>query len=1424
MKYKSTISHTRRSSVSKYWSTIVLVLAALPMVSVGLQAVAQSNEEIWATPVNLSHSGAASSPAIVAQPGGALRIFWWDRFDGVTAASGSLAFGSLTDGNQSPDDVGVWSEPLATPIRVFVPFERPNAAGEAGEYVPIAAMPRIVGDAAGRAHAFWLGVPNQETGARPLLHASLPPGSTVWSTAQAVASAASEFAVTADAAGGLHLAYVRDLHQADLPAGIYYRRSTDGGASWRSPVALAESRYYRLLSPEAAYLDLAVDADGAVYLTWDAPELQGIELTFSPDGGVTWDDPHPIRSTAGPVGSTSGGERPQRGRLIPVPGGEALLLWEVQRPNGTCALYQAAAGDLLGGAGEHGTHVLPERLSCKQRMAFLPLDGELIMAVEEADGALFLATWDGSSWKRSRPLALRFADPELGGRVQLCNLRLALNSVPSSGGEEPTQALAVVGTDENGEVWVTGSPIGALGPVLAPVTPTPTPTPRLRLPGTADADIEGPPPQPVNLSRSGAASSPQIVVGPGSTLRAFWWDAFDGLMIADGAVWSSAPSSGTQAVSSTLDIWSDAVQAPILRSIVRESARAETVEARPGEDEASGEQTTLMPIDIMPRIVADATGRSHALWLQEPDTETGSGPLMYSALDVTSIFWSSADILAESAVTFDMAAAGDRTLHLVYLRAQHTGDAAAGVYHRRSDDGGATWSIPVAIDTSRYYRMLSSESAHLRLAADGAGGVYAAWDHPHLERLLLAGSSNDGVTWGEPIKVGNPDARPQHGRLFGARTLALAPGESQPEATAISLLWEDASQGEGCALYQSPVREVLENPQAVGQRVLDELAACPQAEQFLTTGVGEVLMITGGGSDTLTLVAWNGEQWSEPRRLGYRFQDPTTRTPIYLGDLHAALVQVAPADGPLDTVRWTDKSVVVVGTDENGDVWVTPSQTGALEVVFAPPSPWSTAANVSTSPTSPDLPAMATDADGWLHILWAEPEAPNRPEKALYYARWDGQRWTRPAVVLRSPEGSAGEPALVVEGDLLHALWSDGSIGRIWHSRAFVRDAYATGGWSEAQPLPLPDAAASSGGGSWPHIIAFGGVLHAVYAVPVNEGRGIYHVCSDDSGASWLPARQIFDAVEAGWAAADYPRLAIDAEGILNVVWVRAALAPGNPPQSIHYARSHDGGETWTEPLTVVEGDYAWPRVAVSGPGRVHLLWQEAYGGNTWHRWSADASTALTGTGWEGWTRGERVPGLGNVPGPLGVAADGAGTLHVAGLGQDDAGEPALLHIIWEDPAELTTSGGRWDRQETVRLNLEPGDPGMSIALQPALGLLDAVFRGRACGAWESGASESEGTSQAAAAAAMDLWHMGRAIPPVIVTPPAVASARPTATPLPTPTPQPAPTPTPDLSAGSSPAGGGSTELPIPLLLGGGLAGLIVAGVFGIRFLSVRRR
>jgi hypothetical protein len=92
-----------------------------------------------------------------------------------------------------------------------------------------------------------------------------------------------------------------------------------------------------------------------------------------------------------------------------------------------------------------------------------------------------------------------------------------------------------------------------------------------------------------------------------------------------------------------------------------------------------------------------------------------------------------------------------------------------------------------------------------------------------------------------------------------------------------------------------------------------------------------------------------------------------------------------------------------------------------------------------------------------------------------------------------------------------------------------VGEAASAGGWST--PASLSEAGSS---GSWPQIGAdAAGNLYALYAVPLNEGRGIYFARSEDGGATWSESRQVFDAAAQGWAMVDHPVLLVLPEGTL---------------------------------------------------------------------------------------------------------------------------------------------------------------------------------------------------------------------------------------------------------------------------------------------------
>ena len=196
------------------------------------------------------------------------------------------------------------------------------------------------------------------------------------------------------------------------------------------------------------------------------------------------------------------------------------------------------------------------------------------------------------------------------------------------------------------------------------------------------------------------------------------------------------------------------------------------------------------------------------------------------------------------------------------------------------------------------------------------------------------------------------------------------------------------------------------------------------------------------------------------------------------------------------------------------------------------------------------------------------------------------------------------------------------------------------------------------------------------------------------------------------------------------------------------------------------------------------------------HRWSAD--------GGKSWTAPQAVRGFGGIAGPVGMISDGAGTLHLVGLGQDDAGLVALHYAAW--------AGEGWGADEALRLGGRSARSGAALALAPAAGDLWAVVRGEV-EAGEDG---------------WGLLGVHRVVTPVAEFPGLLLTPQPTATATAVPTPLPTATPRPAVDAGAPEAGPpvlemGPLSLPYVALGGLALAVVVVGGAVLARGLWLRR-
>ncbi len=168
----------------------------------------------------------------------------------------------------------------------------------------------------------------------------------------------------------------------------------------------------------------------------------------------------------------------------------------------------------------------------------------------------------------------------------------------------------------------------------------------------------------------------------------------------------------------------------------------------------------------------------------------------------------------------------------------------------------------------------------------------------------------------------------------------------------------------------------------------------------------------------------------------------------------------------------------------------------------------------------------------------------------------------------------------------LYAAWTEYE-GALWFSRS--ADGGATfstplriAGGREAAPARGPSLAAGAGGR-----------VYLVWTLGDDPEADIRFAFSADGGRSFGDARVLFESD----GHADGPKVTVDAQGVLHVVY---AESPAGPFQRyrVRHARSADGGRTFEVPKEISgprtgEVDSAsFPAVSVDGQGRVVVVWE----------------------------------------------------------------------------------------------------------------------------------------------------------------------------------------------------------------------------------------
>lgn len=774
--------------------------------------------------------------------------------------------------------------------------------------------------------------------------------------------------------------------------------------------------------------------------------------------------------------------------------------------------------------------------------------------------------------------------------------------VYGNGANVPLIAAPEIGglTPTPGQPWlVTPDPLCVVVP-----TPTITPTPLPQAPA-GDEDAWG---LPTNLSRSGAATTPQIVLDSAGGFHALWLDEIDGFVYTNGDGLAWAEPTVTEFPFGTRRYYPDL------------------------------KETEPTPY-FVPLLLSDGAGRIHAFWIDDAQA------LYYSSVANDGLAsydnWATRQQLAPAALTFDVSLDAAGRVHLAFIRPVDESEAPAGLYYSQLPAGDSAWDSPALLYQSRYFRSLSGDLAHLDLLTPAIAQtelILIALDDRPQEKIVLLRSDNNGQNWEAVRDVDRRQPTDDAQATSPSQAVMGVQGDN------LLLTWQAGHEETNCTQYYQSSADGGLTWQA--PQIFNSLRGCAQSSQFFTANNGLLILFTTVSELTgnpIYLLAWDGQKWSDPQAQESltSFTNPETYRLIQLGCHQATLVN--------------GDSLFVTGCDTEGnkDIWLLNRPLGDSRDWFPPPPLWQSPQLLDSSDSEPLALQMVADSQNHLHALWSQADG-----LGISYATYDGVLWSPPVTVLRTPNGRAYRPMLTIdERDQLFVVWSGDEAGTLYFSWAPAGEATAATAWAAPGLIPAPRAAISSAA----MLVGPDNQLYVAFAIPLNEDRGIYFTRSTDKGDSWEIPQPILNAPDAGLAMLDLPKLALTGPGDLHLIWTEFSLPPLSRPVALYYSRRPTNGQSWSEPEQIVRAEADWAMVVGFGPATVHCLWLTGVTGSAtlWHQLSND--------GGQVWREAESIAGVGSGTSPTSLSLSPDGQLHLLQLftGQ-------LLHWNWDGNRWLT--------------------------------------------------------------------------------------------------------------------------------------------------------
>ena len=291
---------------------------------------------------------------------------------------------------------------------------------------------------------------------------------------------------------------------------------------------------------------------------------------------------------------------------------------------------------------------------------------------------------------------------------------------------------------------------------------------------------------------------------------------------------------------------------------------------------------------------------------------------------------------------------------------------------------------------------------------------------------------------------------------------------------------------------------------------------------------------------------------------------------------------------------------------------------------------WNPNKRLSWTPGDSEDTAVAIDSSGTLHVVWADYTPGNFD---IYYRKSEdtGATWS-PTRRITWTSGASLEPAIAIDSSsVIHVVWYDGTPG-LGQSDIYYKSSENSGAtWSPARRITWTPAL------SYNPAIATdpSGAIHIVWYDYLAGNREIYYKASPDGGISWSAARRLT------WTAGDSysPVVATDSIDGIHVVW--EDNTPGN--REIYYKKSSDGGTTWdpVQRITWTSGESYDPAMAVDSSDAIHIVLADftSDGYEIYYKKSDDAGIS--------WSAAQRITWTSGGSYSPAIALDSGNSLHV---------------------------------------------------------------------------------------------------------------------------------------------------------------------------------